>query len=84
MDDCPVTGQSPQGCRRNPDPCSRSDYGLARKPQTWLRSRRCFERDRSLAGAATTDISIGTRIGLSETTKCERSRAGRESPDGRE
>ena len=33
------------------------DYGLAGKPlsapQTWLRSRRCFERDRSLAGAAT-------------------------------
>ena len=57
MDDCPVTGQSPQGFRRNPDPAMDPDYGLAGKPlsapQTWLRSRRCFERDRSLAGAAT-------------------------------
>ena len=32
MDDCPVTGQSPQGFRRNPDPAIDPDYGLAGKP----------------------------------------------------
>jgi len=46
MDDSPVIGQSPRGCRGNPDPAVDPDYGLVRKLlsvlQTWLRSRRCF------------------------------------------
>jgi hypothetical protein len=56
MDDCPVTGQSPQGRRRNVDPAVDPDYGLARKPfsprKLGYARAAVFERDHPSAGAA--------------------------------
>ena len=67
MDECPVTGQSPQGCCRNPDPAVDPDYGLARKPLSAPQNLvtlapLLLSATIRWPGAATwTEISIGTR-----------------------
>jgi len=88
MDECPVTGQSPQGCCRNPDPAVDPDYGLARKP---LSAPQNLVTLAPLLLSATIRWQVrrprlkfqSVQEIVSEPTKCERSRSEREPPDGR-